>query len=61
MAFHWIKAAIKHPGALRAQAKRAGESTAAFASDVLAPGSHASARTQRRARLAKTLAKFRKH
>ena len=28
---HWIKGAIKHPGALRAKAKKAGMSTMAFA------------------------------
>lgn len=56
----WIKKAIKKPGAFRAQAKRAGKSTAAFARSVLKKGSRASATTKRRARLAQTLARLRK-
>lgn len=51
----WIQGAIKHPGAFSAQAKRAGMSTGAYAKQVLAPGSKATATTKRRARLAQTL------
>jgi hypothetical protein len=60
MAKHWIKGAIKHPGAFKAKAKRAGMSTAAYASKVLKKGSKASTTTKRQARLAKTLSKMRK-
>ena len=60
MAKHWIAGAIKHPGAFKAQAKRAGMSVSAFESKVLKKGSHASATTKRRARLAKTLGKMRR-
>jgi hypothetical protein len=60
MAKNWIKGAIKKPGAFRAQAKRAGKSTAAFARTVLKKGSKASTLLKRRARLAQTLAKLRK-
>ena len=56
---NWMKGAVKHPGAFRASAKRAGLSTAAFASKVLAKGSKASALTKRRAALARTFAKYR--
>lgn len=55
----WIQKTIRHPGAFRAQAKRAGKSTAAFARSVLKKGSKASATTKRRARLAQTLARLR--
>lgn len=51
----WIKGAIEKPGAFKAQAKRAKKSVAEFADDTLAAGSHASAKTKRRARLARTL------
>jgi hypothetical protein len=53
---NWIKSAIKKPGALTAQAKRAGQSPMAFAK------AHASDKglTGRRARLAETLAGFRR-
>lgn len=60
MAKKWIQAAIKHPGAFTAKAKKAGMSTSAYASSVTKKGSKASATTKRQARLAKTLAKLRK-
>lgn len=60
MGAKWIKNAIKKPGAFRAQAKRAGKSTATFVRSVLKKGSRASATTKRRARLAQTLARLRK-
>ena len=60
MAKNWIRAAIKHPGAFRAQAKRAGKSVSAYIREVLAPGSHASATTKRRAQLARTLRRLRR-
>lgn len=52
----WIQKAIKKPGSLREAAKRAGQSTAAFAAE------HAEdqGKLGRRARLAQTLAKLRK-
>jgi hypothetical protein len=56
----WIKGAIKRPGAFKAKAKRAHMSTSAYATKVLKKGSHASTRTKRQARLAKTLGKMRK-
>lgn len=55
----WIQGAIKHPGAFKAKAKRAGMSTAAYASKVTKEGSHASTQTKRQANLAKTLGKVR--
>ncbi|HXC80146.1 MAG TPA: hypothetical protein VNU19_24205 [Candidatus Acidoferrum sp.] len=51
MAKHWIKAAIKHPGALKAAAKAAGESTREFAE----AHEHDSGKTGSRSRLALTL------
>lgn len=51
---------IKHPGAFKASAEKAGMSTGAYASKVLKPGSGASTTTKRRANLAKTFAKMRK-
>lgn len=54
----WIKGAIKHPGAFKAKAKKAGMSTKAFAAKVTKPGSHASTQTKRQANLAKTLTSF---
>lgn len=48
---HWIKGAIKHPGAFKAQAQRAGESTRAFAEEHKGD----SGKTGKRARLALTL------
>ncbi len=53
---YWIEKAIKKPGSLKTQAKRADESTAEFASDHEdAPG-----KTGRRARLAELLLTMRK-
>ncbi len=48
---HWIKGAIKHPGAFRAAAERAGKSTAEFAREH----EHDSGTLGNRARLAETL------
>jgi hypothetical protein len=56
----WIKGAIKRPGAFSAKAKRAGMTTAAYATKVLKKGSRASALTKRQASLARTLGKMRK-
>ena len=64
MAKQWIQEMTSSPsfkkGAFSAQAQRAGKTTAAFARDVLAPGSRASATTKRRARLAQTFGKIRR-
>ena len=57
---NWIQGAIKHPGAFKAKAKKAGMSTSAYASKVTKKGSTASATTKRQANLAKTLSKLRK-
>lgn len=57
---NFIQSAIKHPGAFTAQAKKAGKSVSAFATQVLKPGSKASTKTKRRAALAKTLRKLSK-
>lgn len=57
---NWISKAIKHPGAFSAKAKRAGMSTAAYATKVTKPGSRASTTTKRQANLAKTLSRMRK-
>lgn len=51
----WIKKAIKRPGAFKAKARKAGMSTGAFASKVLAGGSTYDTRTKRQAALARTL------
>jgi hypothetical protein len=57
----WIADAVgKNKGAFSRQAKRAKKSTAAYAAQVLKPGSRASATTKRRARLAQTLGRLRK-
>ncbi len=48
------------PGSFSAQAERAGESTAQFATDVLKPGSEATTKTKRRAHLAQTFGKMRR-
>lgn len=48
---HFIKQAIRHPGAFRAAAQRAGKSTAEFAREH----EHDSGTLGRRARLAQTL------
>jgi hypothetical protein len=55
---HWIKGAIKRPGAFRAKARAAGMSTQAYARKV-ASDPHASTRTKRQAALARTLGKMR--
>lgn len=57
---NWIKGAIKNPGAFKKKAKAAGMGTMAYADKATAPGSKASATTQRQANLAKTLAKLSK-
>jgi len=51
MAKNWIKGAIKHPGALKAKAEAAGESTKEFADKH----KHDSGKTGSQARLAETL------
>jgi len=51
MAKHFIQGAIKHPGAFKAQAQRAGKSTRQYAQEH----KHDSGTTGRRARLALTL------
>lgn len=51
---NFIKGAIKHPGALTAQAKKAGESPMAFAKSH----EHAPGKTGKRARLAELLMSF---
>lgn len=56
MAKNWIKGAIKKPGAFKAQAKRAGKSTIAFAREK----QHEGGKTGQRARLALTLSKMHK-
>lgn len=50
----WIAGAIKHKGALTASAKKAGESTHAFAESH----KHSSGKTGQRARLALTLSRM---
>lgn len=52
----WIDKAIKRPGALKAKAKKAGESTMTFAKEHAGDGG----RTGKQARLALTLSKMRK-
>lgn len=56
MAKKFIAKAIKHPGAFKAQAERAGKSTHEFAEEH----KHDSGTTGQRARLALTLGKLRK-
>ena len=56
MAKHWIKGAIKHPGALTAAAHRAGMSPMAYAEKH----KHDSGTTGRRSRLALTLRHMKK-
>jgi hypothetical protein len=57
MAKHWIKGAIKHPGALRAKAKRMGmKGSGPIPATVLGKLEHSSNPTTRKqANLAKTL------
>lgn len=59
---NFIKKAVRKPGAFRAQAQRAGMSTAAYAKYVLDPKNarKTTERTKRRARLAQTLMKLKK-
>lgn len=59
---NWIQGAIKpaNKGAFSKKAEQAGKSTAAYAKQVLKPGSTADATTQRQANLAQTLGKLRK-
>lgn len=52
-AHHWIDGAIKHPGALTAKAKRAGESLSQFENQH-----HNNPTTERQVALAKTLKKM---
>ncbi len=54
---NWIEGAIKKPGAFRAKAARAGESTSAYASEK----AHAPGKLGQQARLAKTLMGMPKH
>lgn len=51
MAKHWIAGAIKHPGALTAAAKRAGESNSAYEQEH----KHDSGKAGQRSRLALSL------
>lgn len=51
----WIQGAIRHPGAFKAKAKKAGMGTAAYAEKVTAPVSKASTQTKRQANLAQNL------
>lgn len=60
MAKKWIQKAIKHPGAFRKKAKKAGMSVSQYARKVTRKGSKASTTTKRQANLAKTLKKLRK-
>ena len=56
---NWIKGATsKNPGAFKRQAKAAGMSTSAFANKVLSNKDDFSAKTEKRANLAKTLGGF---
>ena len=56
---NWIKGATsKNPGAFKRQAKSAGMSTSAFANKVLGNKGDFSAKTEKRANLAKTLGGF---
>jgi hypothetical protein len=52
MAKNWIAGAIKKPGALTAQAKKAGKTVSEF---IKSPGKKPSATTKKRIALAKTL------
>lgn len=56
----WIQKAIKKEGSFTKQAKRAGETVKEYAKDVLKKGSKATAKTKKRAVLAKTLTKMSK-
>lgn len=50
---------VKRPGAFKAKAQAAGDTTSGYASKVLAPDSKADPRTKKQAALAKTFAKMR--
>jgi hypothetical protein len=54
----WIQGAIKKPGAFTAQAKKAGKSVSAYATQVTKKRSKASATTKRQANLAKQFRKY---
>lgn len=56
MAKNWIKSAIKHPGALKKQAAKSGESTREFAE----AHKNDSGKTGKRSRLALTLMAMKK-
>lgn len=56
MAKHWIKGAVKRPGALTAKSKAAGRSLADY---IAHPPANASTRTKRQIALAKTFRKMR--
>ena len=60
MSKNWIEDAIKKPGALTKQAKKAKESPKEFAKDVKAHPKKHSTTTVKRANLAITLGKMRK-
>lgn len=55
---HWIKGAVKHPGAFTRKAQAAGMSVEAYAEKVTRPGSTADATTKRQANLAKLFRRF---
>ena len=57
----WIQGAIKHPGAFTKQAEEHGMSTSEFAAKVKANPDDYDETTVRRANLATTLSKLRKH
>ena len=57
----WIQGAIKHPGAFTEQAKEHGMSVPEFAAKVKANPDEYDETTVRRANLATTLSKLRKH
>jgi hypothetical protein len=59
MAEHWMQKAFGNShGQFKAKAKKAGESTEAYATKVTKPGSYATAKTKRQANLAKLGAKY---
>jgi hypothetical protein len=57
----WIQGAIKHPGAFREKAEKAGMSTAEYGEQVRSNPDKYDEKTVRQANLAKTLSKLRKH
>lgn len=57
----WIQGAIKHPGAFREKAEKAGMSTEEYGAKVRANPDEYDEKTVRQANLAKTLSKLRKH